>query len=119
MLSKGQIYVVAALTVLVFAVGIILSGATVESSWLRFYSYAVMVGVVALALWNQWIWRLPLAQRFNSVPRDINGTWKGTLETQWVDPDGGRSPSSKPAYLVVRQTASSIAVTMLTDEMRS
>jgi hypothetical protein len=119
MLNKPQVHVIAGITVLVFAAGIILSGGEVESSWLRFYAYAATFGVVALTLWNRWIWRLRLAQRFKSVPCDLNGTWKGTLETQWKDPATGASPPAKPAYLVVRQTASSMSVTMLTDEMRS
>lgn len=117
--SKMQVQVVVALTVLVFALGIIFDGGQVDSSWLRFYAYAVTVGVVALALWNHWVWRLPVAQRFKAVPCNLNGTWKGNLETQWKDPTTGKPPPAKPAYLVIRQTASAMSVTMLTDEMRS
>jgi hypothetical protein len=82
-------------------------------------AFPAPTGVVVLALWNRWIWRLPPAQRFKSVPTNLDGTWRGTLKTQWIDPATGSSPPEKPAYLVVRQTASSMSVTMLTDEMRS
>jgi hypothetical protein len=117
--SRPQIQFVAAITVLVFALGIIGSGGTVDSHWLRFYSYAVTAAVIALTAWNRWLWRTWLGQSFGATPRHLRGTWKGTLASQWIDPTTGRSPDPKPAYLVIRQTASSVTATMLTDEMRS
>lgn len=118
-MNKIQIQVVAGVTVLVFAVGIVLSGDKVDSAWLKFFSYATASSVGVLALWNRFLWRSPTAQRIPGVPRDIRGTWKGVLVSQWVDPKTKKTPPAKPAYLVVRQTASKLSVTMITDEMRS
>jgi hypothetical protein len=115
--SRLHIQIVAALTVAVFAVGIWASGDTLRFQWLRFYSAAVLCAVVALAVWDQWLWRLPIVQRIGGVPRDLHGTWRGSLEAYWVGPDGVRP--AKRAYLVVRQTASKVSVILLTDESRS
>jgi hypothetical protein len=117
--TKVQVQVVAAVVVLVFAIGIITSGGTVDSGWLKFYSYAVSVALVLLAVWNRWGWRTGLAQRFTATPRNLSGTWRGTLTSEWIDPKTRKSPPPKPAFLVLRQSASSLSVTMLTDEMRS
>ena len=119
MLNKVQVQIVAAVTVLVFAIGIIVSGGHVESSWLRFYSFAAIAAVVVLTLWNRWVWRWRISQRVHVVPCDLNGTWTGTLDSQWHDPDSGSAVGSKPAFLVIRQTASHLSATMHTDEMRS
>lgn len=119
MMSRTQVQVVVAGTLLVFALGILFSGGSPQSAWLQYYSYAVTFAVVLLGLWDRWLWRLKPVQRLKSVPHDLTGTWRGTLTSFWIDPVTGSSPAPKPAYLVVRQTSSNISVTMLTDEMRS
>jgi hypothetical protein len=113
------VQVSAAVVVLVFAVGIWASGDKVDVGWLRFFSAAVLVAVAVLALWDHIIWKLPLAQRIRGVPRSIGGTWNGTLTSFWTDPATGQRPPPKPAYLVVRQTASTVSAILLTDESKS
>lgn len=119
MMNKLQVQVVAGVVLLVFAIGIIASGDTVKSDWLRFFAYAVTAAVLVLTAWNRWLWRTTVGQRFKQTPRDVSGTWKGTLTSQWVDPSTSQPAPTKTAYVVIRQTASSLSVTMLTDEMRS
>lgn len=119
MSRRVTIQIVSAVVVLVFAVGIWSTGGSVEMGWLRFYSAAVLVAVAVLGLWDRWIWRTRLAQRFGPVPRDLRGTWKGALMSAWIDPATGRVIDPKPAYLVVRQTATSVSATLLTDESKS
>jgi hypothetical protein len=117
---KGaRIKVVAATVVVVFAVGILASGGTVQVWWLRAYSAGVLVATVLLAAWDRYLWKLPFVQRIPQVARNLSGTWKGTLESFWIDPSTGQRPPIKPVYLVVRQTASAISVVLLTDESRS
>ena len=118
-MGRSRIQVVAAIVVLVFAGGIWLTGGKLEEQWLRFYGAAVFVAVLVLGLWEQFLWHLKPCQRFKSVPRDLRGTWKGILTSFWEDPVTKQSPAPKPAYLVIRQTASSVLVTQFTDESRS
>lgn len=119
MRNRTFVQVVAFVVVAVFAAGIWLTGDQVKVGWLRFYSVAVLAAVGLIALWDRWLWRLPFAQRFFSVPRDLGGTWKGVLTSFWVDPETGTSPRPKPAFLVVRQTSSKVSVALLTDESSS
>jgi hypothetical protein len=109
---------IVALVVAVFAIGIWMSGDSLEFRWLRFYSVAVVVVLLALAAWDSFIWRWAVVQRFANVPRDIRGTWKGELKSFWKDETGAMLPV-KPAYLVVRQSASWVSVVLMTNESRS
>jgi hypothetical protein len=100
-------------------VGLWTSGTSVEASWLRYYSLAVLAAVGVLTAWERWIWRIPVLQRLEFVPSAAFGTWKGTLTSAWIDPATGSPLAPKPVYLVVRQTFSSVTVMLLTEESRS
>jgi len=117
-ISRIRVQVIVALVMVVFAVGIWASGDTPELRWLRFYSVAVVVVLLALAAWDKWLWRLPFVQRVASVPPDIRGTWKGDLDSFWKY-ETGSPPPRKTAYLVVRQSAWRVSVVLFTDESRS
>lgn len=119
MKGKTRVQVVAALVVLVFAIGIWRSGGGAKFQWLRFYTVAVLVATAALGFWDRFLWHVLPLQKFKVVPRDVRGTWRGTLTSQWEDPTTGQSPAPKPVYLVIRQTFATVHVTMLTDESRS
>lgn len=114
-----QVQAVVFVTVLVFAVGMLATGDKPNPAWLKFYSYAVTAAVVLVTAWDRWLWRLAISQKITAVPRNLNGTWKGVLTTFWADPETGVVPAPKPAFLVVRQTATTVSVAMLTDQMRS
>jgi hypothetical protein len=118
MISRTRASFIVAIVIGVFAIGIVATGDAVQTAWLRFYPGAVTIVVVAIAAWEHWLWRWPIVQRLPGVVRDIRGTWKGELESFWKD-ETGASPSKKPVYLVVRQTASIASVTLLTNESRS
>ncbi|MPY95011.1 MAG: hypothetical protein GEV08_18720 [Acidimicrobiia bacterium] len=110
---------IALVVVAVFFVGLWFSGERVEAGWLRFYSGAVMLAGFVLAGYDRWLWRWKPLQRLRIVPPDLHGTWKGTLASAWINPATGQGIPPKTAYLVVRQRALSVTVTMLTDESRS
>lgn len=119
MKRQRVVQVVAAVVVAVFALGIWMGGEQVKASWLRYYSAAVLVAAFALGVWDQWLWRARLVQRFASVPRDLNGTWRGTLESFWRDPATNQRPAPIVVYLVVRQTASRSSVRLLAPDSES
>jgi SMODS-associating 2TM, beta-strand rich effector domain len=110
---------VAGTVLAVFAFGIWFSGDEFKIGWLRFFSAAVLAAMGLLTLWDHVLWRLPLLQRFSAIKRDVRGTWKGQLESFWIDPVSDRPPPPKTVFLVVRQTASAVTCVLLTDESRS
>ena len=118
MISRSRVQIIVVLVIAVFAAGIWASGDMPKLQWLRFYSAAVVVVLLALAAWDKWLWRLAFVQRVANVPRNIRGTWKGNLNSFWKD-ETGSSPPVKTVYLVVRQSAWHVSVVLLTDESRS
>ena len=119
MTNRLLIRIVTGVAAIVYTIGLWSSGITPQPSWLRFYSLAVLLAVVLWWAWEYWMWRLPAFQWLKSVPPQVFGTWKGILVSAWVDPTSGSSPPPKPAYLVVRQTFSTVSAVLLTDEARS
>lgn len=103
----------------VFAIGIWSSGETVNPGWLRFFSAAVLVATIVLGVWDRWLWRLTFIQRIPTVPRDVRGTWKGTLSSFWEDPSTSRRPDPKNVFLVIHQSAFQLTVVLITDESTS
>lgn len=119
MKQRTFVQVVAAVVVIVFAVGIWSSGGQVNFGWLRYFSAAVFAATALLLLWERVVWKLSPVQRMRGAPRDVSGTWKGTLTSFGEDPSTGKPPAPKSAYLIVRQTAFTVSVILLTDESRS
>ena len=119
MLSRRlQAQLIVGVAVLVFSGGIVFSGGQVQTGWLRFFGAAVFASVLLLGAWERFLWRVPLIQRFSSTP-DLNGTWKGQLVSFWTDSATNRRVPPKRAFLVVRQTASTISVVWITNESMS
>ena len=113
------VQVVAGIVVLVFAIGIWSTGDTFKPGWLRFLSAAVLVATIALGVWDRWLWSLPLVQRIPRVPRDVRGTWRGTLTSFWTDPATAERPDPKIVFLAIRQSASQLTAVLFTDESSS
>jgi hypothetical protein len=116
---RSTIQVVAAIVILVLTGGIWVTGGGLQYQSLRFYSAAVFLATLALGTWDRYVWHLKVIQRLKLVPRDLRGTWSGTLTSFWEDPETKTTGPAKPAYLVVRQTATTVAVAMFTEESRS
>src|SRR5690606_25842368 len=108
------IRVIVAVVAAVFVVGSWLQQGTADLVFLRLFSVAVLACTVVFNAWDLWLWRLHLVQRIPGVPRSIRGTWKGTLTSYWADPVSGAMPEPKTVFLVVRQTASRLVVSLLT-----
>lgn len=119
MKQRILVQVVASVVVVVFWIGIWSTGGHVHLGWLRFFSAAVLAATALLWLWETVLWKSSVSQRINGVPRDLNGTWKGTLDSFWEDPATNKRTPTKSAYLVIRQTASTVRAILLTCESKS
>lgn len=74
-------------------------------------AYAIL-GVI----FTKWVWRWPLLQGWLIKVPDIQGTWRGTLKSDWVDPSTGKKLPPIPMILVIKQTFSNIKCTLMTKE---
>lgn len=64
-------------------------------------------------------WRLPLAQKWLVPFPDLQGTWQGTLQTTWANPETGIIPPPIPLILVIKQSFDAISCVMYTKESTS
>lgn len=118
MLSSGQIRIAVSVAVLVWAALLLLQGTPLGVGYLRPYSVAVGAATLALQAFDVWLWRFWPVRLFAKRPV-VRGTCKGTLQSTWVDPSTGATRPVKDVYLVVRQTYSTVSLTLLTDESHS
>lgn len=112
------------LTILVvIAIGIhalVLSrhGWVIPASFFSPLSAVVSALAVFLLVFDKWVWAWPLVRLVAKRP-DLRGTWKAELRSSWRDPDTKAPEKPILAYVVVRQTASSVHVRLMTQDSRS
>jgi hypothetical protein len=69
---------------------------------------------------EHYLWRAPLVGGLITNRPDMRGTWRGTLQSDWTDPESGEAqPADDDVYLVVHQTYWSVTARLLTAESRS
>lgn len=119
MLKRNSITILVWTGAILWSLLLILNGASVHMSF--FKPLSTVCGVLSLVImaFERWLWRLPLLHPLLVGVPDLNGTWKGELNSNWMNPETGAKPGPLPAYLVVRQTFSTIHATLLTNESES
>jgi len=105
---------VIALAALVWAIIVFASGDSLSASWAKPLGLAATIVVWLLLAYDRWLWRLPGINGLTSRPV-ILGTWKVELRTSYKH----RQDEVIEAYLVIRQTFSTICVDMLFDRSQS
>ncbi len=111
--------VVASCAIAVICIGTWFSSGYVDLGPLRYFSAAVLTAMIALGLWDLWLWRIRVAQRLPGVSRSVRGTWKGTIKSLWIEPGDDKPVEPKTVFLVIRQTASLVSLKLLTEESES
>lgn len=106
----------AAVVIAIFAVSSWVTSGKLDLTWLRYFSGAVLISTLLLTTYDVWLWRLSPVQRIPSVPRSVRGTWKGTVASMWVDPATGKTVDPVEAYLVIRQTSTTVTIRLVTKE---
>lgn len=94
------------------------NGWVIPHSFFAPLSGVVSVLSVGLMAFDRWLWSLPGINRLVDRPR-LKGTWKGTLHSSWVDPAGLQKVPPIEAYVVIRQTYSTLHVRLFTLESQS
>jgi hypothetical protein len=107
--------------VIIWAGALLVSGVTLEISWeaIKRLPDVVTIYVVLSLIFINWAWRLPIFKGWLVLLPDLQGTWKGTLESTWVDPNTNRKIPLKDVTLVIKQTFLTISCEMYTDESYS
>jgi len=109
------------LFVVIWVAVLLISGSTMEISWdaIKKLPDVVTIYVLLTLLFTKWAWRLPIFSGWLVPLPDLQGTWKGTLQSTWIDPKTNQKIPPKDITLVIRQTFSNISCIMYTDESDS
>ena len=78
-------------------------------------SIYALIGIVFV----KWAWRWRILQGWLIKVPDLQGTWRGHLKSDWINPDTQQGVPPIPVLVVIRQTFSSISVVMMTAESSS
>jgi hypothetical protein len=118
-LTKNQLTIILFVAALSWAVLLVLSGVPVHPDLLAPFSQVVGVLVLLLTLYDLWLWKLPPFARWLAKRPVLEGTWRGTVDSRWVNLDTGTSAKEIEAYMVIRQTFSSLSMRLYTAESSS
>lgn len=107
----------------VLAVGawaVILSanGWVIPTSFFAPLSTVVSVLSVALLVFDKWAWSWWGLGLLTRHP-DLRGTWKGTIESSWVDPATATAKAPIGCFLIVKQTYTGLHLRLMTSESTS
>jgi hypothetical protein len=120
-ITEVQFYVTLAVTILVWGLLLVIFGVPVDFAVLGPATNVPTIVLVILWAFNRWFWRYRWLHPWLVRTLDLQGTWKGRFESDYVPLGAGADalPVRGEAFLVVRQTFATINAKMVTRESRS
>lgn len=80
---------------------------------------AISIYAIIGIIFTKWLWRWKFLQGWLIKIPDLQGTWRGELKSDWINPETGKGIDPIPMVLVIRQTFSHIKCTLMTKESTS
>jgi hypothetical protein len=96
----------------------ILTDQTVSTTALKTVSITASIATVVFVLYDRFLWRLPVIRTITGKPH-VAGTWRGTLQSDYVRPGEAAPVPAIPTVIRVKQTDSNLYVTLFTSESAS
>jgi hypothetical protein len=119
MISRTHLTVLFWFAVLLWAAMLILEGVSIPSAFFKPGSTVLGALVLLMGAFERWIWRWPILHPWFVSEPDLQGTWRGEVHSSWVDPATGERLSPIEAFLVIKQTFSTIRIRLLTQDSSS
>jgi hypothetical protein len=116
--SRTTIWVIVAVTALIYLVGFSMLDAPARDVLTRLSGFAVLSVSLLLYAFDNYLWKRSIINNFIKRPV-LYGTWKGTFESDYVYPETGKREGPTEAYLAVRQTFSTLHVRLVTKRSAS
>jgi len=112
---KGIIYV----TVLAWTIVLLLNHEAIQSAWLKPLSTVTTVVLYVVMAFDLWLWKLSFLHNWFVKRPVLDGTWRVEIRSNWIDPTTNQPIAPVIAYMVVRQTLSTLSMRLLTPESSS
>ncbi len=119
MLTRIQISAFLVLSVATWAISLWLQG--ISLTWEMLAPFSTVVGTVSLALliFDTWAWKWFIFRGWLIKRPILCGTWKTTLQSDWVNPETGEVIGPIECFMIMRQTATKLDISLVTPESRS
>ena len=97
------------------------SGKEVSDLWsaLLIAYKTIPLVLLAVGVFVSYAWRWRIFRGWLVPFPDLNGTWQGSIQTTWRNPDTGEIPAPIPVLLTIKQSFTRISCVMRTAEMTS
>jgi hypothetical protein len=102
-----------------WAIVLYVGGQAINSAWLSPLSTVTTVLLMAVMAFDLWLWKLPFLQGWFVNRPVIDGTWRAELRSNWVDPITKTPVPPIEAYVVIRETFSTLSLRLMTKESSS
>ncbi len=118
---KWSVTLLVGVSIIVWVIVLIFKDIQVANSWLALKEIPTVAGwmLPVIGFFYKSAWKWQVFQGWLVHVPNLNGTWRGTLQTNWKNPETGVIPGPIDSYLVIRQTLSSISCVQLTKESKS
>lgn len=103
---------------LVWSVAIALLGLQLPGLAAKALNFVPLAFVGLFWLFDKYLWHWSWVVRFVGRP-DLRGTWVGHFDGEWITDDGTRNRTMGPTALVVSQTFTTLAVTLVAEKSKS
>lgn len=119
MFTRLQITAALAVATTAWAAVLWLQGTKLSWEQLAPFGTVLSALVVVALLMEHLFWRLRLFQGWLFDRPDLRGTWKVTIQSEWVNPETGERVPRIKAYASVVQTLSKLQIQLMTPESES
>ena len=119
--ARSFAYFFFALFVICFAAVAVGTGAQITDLWTALKT-AYRTVPLLLLIWAGFAaygWRWPIFQHWLVPFPDLDGTWEGTIQTNWENPKTDEIPGPIPVILTIKQSFLRVSCVMRTAEMTS
>lgn len=120
MLTRLHIASFIGLTIVVWLIVLWMQGQPVISiDFLRPFGLVVGAIVLITTVFSRWAWALPIFHGWYVKRPDIRGTWRVTLQSNWINPETNEGIAPITAYIAIRQTLVTLSLRLMTPESKS
>jgi hypothetical protein len=119
MLTEIQLSTLIFLAMIIWAILLALKGTSLSTSLFEPFSNVTGVLVLILAFFDKWAWRWKIFYPWLVSTPYLEGTWKGKIKSNWINPETEKTSGNIEAYLVISQKFSRIHASLITKESSS
>lgn len=119
MITNIQLSTLVFIMAIIWGILLMLQGTPLSIDLFKPFSNVTGVLVILLAFFDKWAWHWRIFYPWLVSTPYIDGTWKGKIHSNWVNPKTKPKIESIDAYLVIRQKFSKVHARLITKESNS